>query len=50
MLAAVIGLLILRQSLVPLDWLAIAVIVAANAVSVGADPARSEPEADAGGY
>jgi inner membrane transporter RhtA len=49
-LAAVIGLLILRQSLLPLDWLGIAVIVAANAVSVGADPARGEPEADACGY
>jgi inner membrane transporter RhtA len=49
-LAAVIGLLILRQSLLPLDWLGIVVIVAADAVSVGADPARGEPEADACGY
>jgi inner membrane transporter RhtA len=41
-LAAVTGLLILHQSLVPLDWLAIAVIVAANAVSVGRDPERAQ--------
>jgi inner membrane transporter RhtA len=34
-LAALIGLLVLHQSLALLDWLGIAVIVAANAVSVG---------------
>jgi inner membrane transporter RhtA len=32
--AALIGLLILRQSLRPADWLAIGAIVTANAVSV----------------
>lgn len=35
-LAAVVGLLVLRQSLAPLDWLAITAIVTANAGSVSA--------------
>jgi inner membrane transporter RhtA len=35
--AALTGLVVLGQSLAVVDWLAIAAIVTANAVSVGAD-------------
>jgi len=35
--AALTGLVVLGQSLAVVDWLAIAAIVAASAVSVGAD-------------
>jgi inner membrane transporter RhtA len=42
-LAALIGLLILDQGLQVVDWLAIAVIVTANAVSVGTTSRRLAP-------
>src|SRR4051812_19826901 len=44
-LAALVGLVVLRQQLAMLDWLAIVVIVAANAVAIsfGADAERHKP-------
>jgi inner membrane transporter RhtA len=49
--AALIGLLILRQSLRPADWLAIGAIVAANAVSVrtASSSARAVPVSGSAG-
>jgi inner membrane transporter RhtA len=49
--AALIGLLVLRQSLRPADWLAIGAIVTANAVSVrtASSSARARPVSGAAG-